>query len=78
MPSKSELPASASKLSVMIDLLMRPEGATLHQLTVATGWKANSVRGVMSGALKRKKGLQINSEKTGQGRVYRARAGSDQ
>jgi hypothetical protein len=37
----------------------------------ATGWQAHSVRGAMSGALKKKLGLIIESEKAAAGRVYR-------
>ncbi len=40
-------------------------------MTAATGWQAHSVRGAMSGALKKKLGLIIASEKTEAGRVYR-------
>jgi len=36
-----------------------------------TGWQMHSVRGVMSGALKKKRGLAIVSSKTGEERVYR-------
>jgi hypothetical protein len=38
----------------------------------ATGWQAHSVRGAISGALKKKLGLEVTSEKIdGRGRVYR-------
>jgi hypothetical protein len=47
----------------MIGLLQRPEGATIEELAEATGWQSHSVRGVMSGALKKKLGLAIASEK---------------
>ncbi len=52
-----------TKQSVLIDLLKRPEGATLPQMTQATGWQVHTVRGAMAGALKKKMGLQITSEK---------------
>lgn len=68
---KQAAPAHASKLSIMTDLLQRPDGATIAQLVDATGWQAHSVRGCMSGALKKRK-LTIVSEKTDAGRVYRA------
>jgi Protein of unknown function (DUF3489) len=37
----------------------------------ATGWQAHSVRGALSGALKKKLGLTVSSDKTDSGRVYR-------
>ena len=61
-----------TKQAVLIDLLKRPEGATLPQMTEATGWQVHTVRGAMAGALKKKLGLEITSEKlTGADRVYR-------
>ena len=61
-----------TKQAVLIDLLKRPEGATLSQMTEATGWQVHTVRGAMAGALKKKLGLEITSEKQiGTDRVYR-------
>lgn len=61
-----------TKQGVLIDLLKRPEGATLSQMTEATKWQVHTVRGAMAGALKKKLGLEITSEKqTGTDRVYR-------
>ena len=56
----------------MIALLQRAKGATLDELVAATGWQAHTVRGAMSGALKKRLGLTIESEKVEtRGRVYR-------
>ena len=61
-----------TKQATMIDLLNRPEGASLAELVQATGWQQHTVRGAMAGALKKKLGLNIVSEKTdGQERKYR-------
>lgn len=61
-----------TKQAVLIALLKRPEGATLLQMTEATNWQVHTVRGAMAGALKKKLGLEITSEKqTGTNRVYR-------
>jgi hypothetical protein len=61
-----------SKQAQMIELLKRPDGATLNQLIEATGWQAHTVRGAMAGALKKKLGLTITSDKAaGQERTYR-------
>ncbi len=72
--AKSVAKASAApttKLDVLIAALKAPKGATLVQLMALTGWQMHSVRGVMSGALKKKRGLTIASSKTGAERVYR-------
>ena len=60
-----------TKQAVLIELLTRAEGATLPQMTEATGWQVHTVRGAMAGALKKKLGLEITSEKqTGADRIY--------
>ena len=68
-PAPPKLPGG--KLGVVVVLLQRPEGATLAAMMQATGWQAHSVRGAMSGALKKKAGLAILSEVGETGRVYR-------
>lgn len=61
-----------SKQALMIERLRSVEGATLSELVEATCWQAHTVRGAMAGALKKKLGLTIVSEKVdGRGRVYR-------
>jgi hypothetical protein len=61
-----------TKQQIMIDMLSRPEGATIEELVEATSWLSHTCRGAMSGALKKKLGLTITSEKEDQrGRVYR-------
>lgn len=74
-PAEDATPAPAKatrgKLGEIAALLRRPEGATVEQMIAATGWQAHSVRGAMSGALKKKLGLTIASEKTEAGRIYR-------
>jgi hypothetical protein len=61
-----------SKLSQIEAMLRRPEGATIAQLTKALDWQAHSVRGAMSGALKKKQGLTITATKNEHAdRVYR-------
>jgi hypothetical protein len=55
----------------VIALLEKPKGATLAELMKATGWQAHSVRGFLSGTLRKKMGLRIESAKRGHGeRAY--------
>lgn len=61
----------SSKQGVLIALLKRPQGATLDELMVATGWQRHSVHGTLSGVLKKKLGLPVCSEPGEQGRTYR-------
>jgi hypothetical protein len=50
-----------TKQQRMIDLLRRPDGATLLQLSKTFGWEPHTVRGAISGALKKKLGLSVLS-----------------
>ncbi len=65
-------PKATTKLATLIAALRTKKGATIDDLTDATGWQAHSVRGAISGALKKKQGLNIISTPVaGRGRVYR-------
>jgi hypothetical protein len=62
---------NGTKQALMIAMLRRPEGATVEQIAEATAWARHTVRGAMAGALKKKLGLTITSEKTeGAARTY--------
>ncbi len=67
MPVKRE-----TKLSVLIALLERPEGANLEDMIAATGWQKHTIRSALSHALAKKRGYQIVSEKTDNAaRIYK-------
>jgi hypothetical protein len=69
---KVPTPRTGTKQAQIITLLQRPEGATIAEIVAATGWQAHSARGMISGALKKKLGLPVTSEKVdGRGTVYR-------
>jgi hypothetical protein len=52
--------------------LRRKEGATLAEIANATGWQNHSIHGFMSGHLRKKMGLTVESEKNEKGkRTYR-------
>ena len=60
-----------NKQSQLIALLKDPKGADIKMLMQATGWQAHSVRGVISGILKKKLGMNIVSSKVNGTRRYR-------
>ena len=65
-------PAKESKLDLVVKLLRRPEGVTVDDLIVATGWQKHTVRACISHALVKKRGYQIVSEKPlGGKRIYK-------
>ena len=67
-------PASGrqSKQQTCLGLLGRREGATIEDLEEATGWQKHSVRGFLAGAVRKKLGLTLVSEKPDAGpRRYR-------
>jgi hypothetical protein len=62
---------TGTKFARLMELMRRPEGAGLDELMDITGWQAHSVRGAISGGLKKKLGLVVTSQKVeGRGRVY--------
>ena len=69
METKAKAPAG--KLGIIAALLRRPAGATVAQMSAATGWQAHSVRGAIAGSLKKKHGLTIITEPADGGRIYR-------
>jgi hypothetical protein len=61
-----------TKQALLIQLLKRKTGATIAEIAEATSWQTHSVRGAISGALKKKLGLPVTAGKVeGRGRVYR-------
>jgi hypothetical protein len=71
MPTARE----GSKKAIVLDMLKRPDGATLQEIMSVTGWMAHSVRGFISGGLGKKMGLTVESLKTSEGaRAYRINA----
>ena len=68
---KPRTPREGTKQATLIAMLRAPDGATIAEIMDATGWQSHTVRGAMSGALKKKLGLEITSEKVDdRGRVY--------
>ena len=63
-PKPVELTGS-DKLTFMVHLLSRPEGATLKEMAEALGWKENSIRGAMSLYAKKTKATIASEKKDG-------------
>ena len=60
-PASNAKAAKMTKAIQCLTLLRRSEGATIEELMTATGWQSHSVRGFLSGAVKRKLGLTVTS-----------------
>jgi hypothetical protein len=75
-PAKREAgPSEGSKAAKVLELLKRPDGATLKELMKATGWQPHSVRGYLSGTVGKKLGLKLESTKAENGeRTYSVKA----
>jgi len=61
-----------SKQAQLIEMLRRPKGATIDEVVKALAWQPHTVRGAIAGAIKKKLGLDVTSEKDdSRGRIYR-------
>jgi DNA-binding MarR family transcriptional regulator len=63
-PTTKPTPRAGTKQAQMIEMLKRPEGATVEQIAEATGWQHHTIRGAISGALKKKLGLTVEATRT--------------
>src|ERR1700737_335640 len=62
---------SDTKHARIIAMLRTSAGATIASLVTATDWQQHSVRGFLAGVVRKKLGLNLVSEQTDKGRVYR-------
>ena len=70
-PAAQPKQRTGTKQAMLIELLQAPEGATIPEIVSATGWMAHSVRGAISGVLKKKLALPVTVKKVeGRGTVY--------
>jgi Protein of unknown function (DUF3489) len=81
-PRKRSAPASSrsaagsdTKHARIIAMLRTPSGTTIAAIMTATDWQQHSVRSFLAGVVRKKLGLNLVSEQTDKGRVYRIRDG---
>jgi len=66
---------SDTKHDRIIAMLRAPAGTTIAAMVTATDWQQHSVRGFLAGVVRKKLGLNLVSEQTDKGRVYRIKDG---
>jgi hypothetical protein len=66
---------ATSKAAQILAALQQPQGATIADLSRVTGWQAHSVRGFLSGTVRKRLGHPLVSEDRDSGRVYRITVG---
>ena len=66
---------SDTKHARIIAMLRKPAGTTIAAIATATDWQPHSVRGFLAGVVRKKLGLNLVSEQTDKGRVYRIKDG---
>jgi hypothetical protein len=75
-PTSSKSAAqSDTKHARILAMLRTPAGATIAAIMAATEWQQHSVRGFLAGVVRKKLGLNLVSEQTDKGRVYRIKDG---
>ncbi|WP_175425858.1 DUF3489 domain-containing protein [Trinickia violacea] len=74
MPDGTRAPREDSKQAQVLRLLATDTGATLADLMAATGWQAHSVRVFISATVRKKLGLNVESERVDGERTYRIAA----
>jgi hypothetical protein len=74
--SSKQKARSDTKHARIIAMLRAPTGATIAAIMAVTDWQQHSVRGFLAGVVHKKLGLNLISEPTDKGRVYRLKDGN--
>jgi len=69
--AKTPSAKAQTKQDQLLALLRQPQGTTIEHAAKALKWQRHSVRGIISGVLKKRLGLTVTSEKAEGGRIYR-------
>ena len=69
--SSNDLPLPTTKNARVLAMLRSAEGATISALMKETGWQQHSVRGFLAGVVRKRLKLNLLSDATNYGRVYR-------
>ena len=75
-PGAATAPHPTSKSATVIELLRRKDGATLDDITAATGWQKHTARAVLTGL--KKKGHTIERTKEDGVSRYRIMGSAEQ
>jgi len=70
-PSSKTAVRPDTKHARIIAMLQQPNGATIAAIMIATKWQKHSVRGFLAGVIRKKLRLDLVSEPTDKGRIYR-------
>ena len=73
-PAPNAPKVATGKIAILLGLLQQPRGTTIEAMMAATGWQAHSVRGAISGSIKKSLGIAVISEKIDGARTYRIAA----
>ncbi|CAG0938900.1 hypothetical protein GPROT2_00442 [Gammaproteobacteria bacterium] len=69
--AQQQAPARTTKAAQVLAALKQPDGTSLAELMQATGWQAHSVRGFLSGTVRKRLQLPLLTERTAEGQRYR-------
>ncbi len=56
-------PTKTTKQDQVLALLRRQQGASIDEIVAATDWQPHSARGFLAGAVKKRLGIEVISEK---------------
>ena len=65
----------ATKHARVLSMLRSSGGTTIASIMTATDWQPHSVRGFLAGVVRKKLGLNLVSEQSDKGRIYRIKDG---